>query len=126
MVLDNAAARGHWSYVSTAVLENPKPPLLQGRVEKLMNPTLKHLNALKLLIESAADKEFLLEKLEEARESASELWKDLDLILSSARIGIRKMNSGDFEGGKRWLENVVKVFDKSEDFGIVVKPTGGD
>lgn len=83
-----------------------------------MNPTFKHLNVLKLLIESSADKEVLLEKLEEARESASELWKDLDLILSSARIGIRKMNAGDSEGGKRWLENVVKVFDKSEDFGI--------
>ncbi len=85
-----------------------------------MNPTFKHLNALKLLIERSADKEALLEKLEEARESASDLWKDLDLILSSARIGLRKMNSGDSEGGKRWLENVVKVFDKSEDFGVAV------
>ena len=84
-----------------------------------MNTTFKHLTALKLLIESSSDKESLLEKLEEALDSASELWKDLDLILCSARIGIRKMNSGDVEGGKRWLENVVKVFDKSEDFGVV-------
>ncbi len=83
-----------------------------------MNPTFKHLNALKLLIESSADKEVLLEKLEEARESASELWRDLDLILSSARIGLRKMNCGDLEGGRKWLDTVVKTFDKSDDFGV--------
>lgn len=84
-----------------------------------MNPTFQHLIALKRLIESSADKETLLEKLEEALDSASELWKDLDLILSSARIGLRKFNDGDTEGGKRWIETVVKTFDKSPDFGIV-------
>lgn len=82
------------------------------------HPTFKHLNALKLLIESSADKEVLLEKLEEARESASELWRDLDLILSTTRIAIRKLNEDDAENGKRWLETIVKTFDKSDDFGI--------